>query len=129
MLKADQRYAVEKRWTPGIAKEGWTPIADIFLRRYTKMNVSSSEAMVIIHLVSHKWDEDHPFPSARRLAERMGMTETAVRNHIRSLEKKKLLQRQQRDGKANLFDLSPLFQKLELSNSEFVELFSRKICK
>jgi len=126
MSTANRRYAVEQRWTPGIAKEGWTPIADLFLSRYTRLGVSSSEAMVIIHLVSHKWDEELPFPSARRLSERMGMTETAVRNHIRSLEKKQLLRRQRRDGKANLFDLSPLFQKLELTNGEFEELIRPK---
>jgi hypothetical protein len=44
----------------------------------------------------------------------MGITPTAVRNHARSLEKRrKLLERQMRVGRPNVFNLTPLFTALE----------------
>jgi DNA-binding MarR family transcriptional regulator len=54
-----------------------------------------------------------PFPGFKRLAKRMGMTPTGVRAHARNLQKKGFLRRVKRPGKANLFDLDPLFEKLE----------------
>jgi DNA-binding MarR family transcriptional regulator len=84
------------------------------------MNITSPEAMLIIHLMSHKWDHKNPFPTFARLAGRMSMSETAARGHARSLEKKKLLRRIKRPGRSNEFDLTPLFQRLEFAQAEAV---------
>jgi DNA replication protein len=105
-------WRIGKRLTPKLA-ERYTAVPAIFLEHYHRLNVSSSEAMLIIHLLSFKWDEKKPFPRVARIADRMGMTETAVRQNARSLEKKHLLLRIQRSGTSNLFDLTPLFKKLE----------------
>ena len=102
------------RWTPGLA-HSWTPIADAFLENYAALDppITSSEAMLIIHLMQHKWDEKAPYPGFETLGKRMGMTATAVRNHARSLEKKGYLRRQLRVSQTNKFHLSGLFSKLE----------------
>ena len=125
-MTINPRFAVGKRWTPELAADGWTPVAYVFLKKYHKLKITSSEAMLLIHLVSHKWDSNLPFPATSTLAERMGITETAVRNNIRSLEKKKLLKRLPQKGKTNLFDLSLLFKKLMLSDEELKALYSKK---
>jgi hypothetical protein len=106
---------VSTRWTPALVSGGWTPVADYFLDSYTKLTppLSTSEAMLVIHLMRHKWDAAPPFPGFKTLAKRMGITATAVRNHARSLEKKGYLLRYKRVGTTNHFDLVPLFVALE----------------
>ncbi len=69
--------------------------------------------MFLIQLLSYKWGAKHPFPKFARIAQRMGMTETAVRGYARNLEKKKCLSRIAHAGRSNEFDLTPLFVKLE----------------
>lgn len=104
---------VGQRWTPALANEGFTPISSAFLEHYGRIGITSSEAMLIIHLMSHKWDEKHPFPRFARIAARMDISETAVRGHARSLERKGFLHRIKRPGRSNEFDLQPLFDRLE----------------
>lgn len=106
---------VSARWTPALVNGGWTPVSDYFLDSYTRLTppLTNAEAMLIIHLMRHKWDEAMPFPGFNTLARRMGVTATSVRNHARSLELKGFLRRLKRIGTTNHFDLVPLFQALE----------------
>jgi DNA-binding MarR family transcriptional regulator len=104
---------VSARWTPNLARDGWTPVADVFLDNYRKLGLSNLEAMFVIHLVRHKWSSAMPFPGFKRLATRMGLTSTAVRTHARNLEKKGLIKRVKRSGSSNTFDMTELFQQLE----------------
>ena len=69
--------------------------------------------MVIIHLVSFKWDRNAPFPSLRTVAKRMGITPPSVRTHLRSLEAKQILFREMQVGQTNRFHLDGLFKALE----------------
>lgn len=106
---------VANRWTPTLVKDGWTPVADFFLDNYHRLNppISNPEAMLVIHLLRHKWDASPPFPGLATMARRMGISVTAVRSHARSLEKKGFLQRHAQAGTTNRFHLEPLFDALE----------------
>jgi hypothetical protein len=106
---------VAARWTPALTKGGWTPVSDFFLDNYRKLDqpLTSNEALLVIHLMRHKWDDAAPFPAFKTLAKRMGVTATSARNHARSLEKKGYLKREKRVGTTNRFDLTPLFRALE----------------
>jgi hypothetical protein len=106
---------VAARWTPKLAGAGWTPISDVFLDSYTKLDppITNVEALLIIHLMKFKWDASPPYPGFKTLARRMAMTSTSVRNHARSLQKKGYLIRLKRVGTTNRFDLNPLFNALE----------------
>ncbi len=96
-------------------KSGWTPVSDSFLEFYADLPtpITTAEAMLVIHLVHFKWDEKAPFPGFKTIAKRMGMTDTQVRNHARSLERKGYLQRVKRIGTTNRFHLEKLFEALE----------------
>lgn len=107
------QYTVARRLSKELAKDGFTTVPSLFLEYYNTLNVSSSEAILVVHLLSHKWTEKNPFPTFDRLAKRMGMSPTAVRNHARSLEKKGLVKRIHRVGRSNEYDLAPLFRVLE----------------
>jgi hypothetical protein len=114
---------IARRWTPKLIEGGWTPISTFFLDNYHRLepSLSSLEAMLVIHLMRHKWDERHPHPTFATLARRMGVTTTATRNHARSLEKKRFLNRIITHGQPNQFDLTPMLDALErlyLANEE-----------
>jgi DNA-binding MarR family transcriptional regulator len=117
----------EQRWKPHVVK-GFTPVSDFFLERYSSLNpaITALEAMLIIHLVSFKWDESAPYPGFPTLAKRMGLGAPAVRRHARNLEDKGYLKRIPREGDTNLFDLTPLFLKVE---KERVRLEAAKAAK
>lgn len=104
---------ISHRWSARLASGGWTPVCDYFLRNYHRLKISHSEAMVIIHLMSFKWDAAAPFPALKTIATRMGITAPSVRTHLRSLEKRQYLKREMQTGRTNLFYLDGLFEALE----------------
>lgn len=113
--KAQPSRQVSNRWTEALTKQGWTPVADFFLDHYARLDppITNAEAMLVIHLIRHKWDDAPPFPGFTTLAKRMGISTTAARAHARSLEGKGYLIRQMRVGTTNKFDLTKLFTALE----------------
>lgn len=107
--------SVFTRWNHSeLFDEGFVGIPTHFLELYSQLNppLTSGEAMFVIHLMNFKWDKNAPFPSYKILAERMGVSDKAVRRHAQALESKKYLLRIQRIGGTNKFDLSKLFDAL-----------------
>lgn len=109
---------VWRRWTPKLTQGGWTPVSDYFLESYRRLGLTTPEAMLVIQIMRHKWDEAPPRPSFKTLARRMGISDIAVRGHARQLQKKGCLRRINRVGQSNLFDLTPLFENLERLQAE-----------
>lgn len=117
-VKADivRKRDIAARWSPLLAKN-FTAISTYFLDHYSSLKppLRYSEAMLIIHLMRHKWGKEAPYPSWARLAAYMGLTPMAVRNIARSLQDKGYLLKAQRTSgsKTNNFHLEPLFAALE----------------
>jgi hypothetical protein len=104
---------VATRWTPTLAKAGWTPISDFFLDNYHRLGIKHAEAMLIIHLMRHKWDASAPYPGFKSIARKMKISPEATRVHARSLEAKGFLRREKKVGETNRFHLQGLFTELE----------------
>lgn len=106
---------ISKRWTPALIADGFTPVSDFFLKNYHSLKppIKATEAMFLVHLMSHKWDNSAPFPSFSTIAARMGVTAAAARGYARNLEKSGYLTRVQRIGQTNRFLVEPLFRALE----------------
>jgi len=66
------QFSVAKRWTPRLAKH-WTPVSRAFLEHFASLKppLTAAEAMLVVQLISFKWDESNPFPSVATLAARM----------------------------------------------------------
>ena len=113
-IKAPQRL-VATRWTQQLAKLGWTPVADFFLDNYHRMTppLKYSEAMLVIHIMRHKWDASAPYPAFKTLATRMGISPQAARILARSLQTKGYLHREFKTGETNRFHFGKLFAALE----------------
>jgi len=110
----DSQYAVSKRWTATLAEGGFTPIVQAFLDHHAELQISATEAMLVVHLMSFKWSDAAPFPSVPTLASRMGRSPRYIRKMIERLETLGYLARHDRPGMSNLFSLEGLFRALEL---------------
>jgi Helix-turn-helix domain len=111
--------SLASRWgSQRLFEEGFVGVPAALLRHYTKLQISNSEVMFVLQLMSFKWNENAPFPSYKTLAQRMAITTEMARRHAKSLEGKKLLIRVKRTGQSNAFDLRPLSSALELLLSE-----------
>ena len=109
--KASQAYA--DRWKhPELLNSGYLVVPSDFLRHYSRLKLTHGEVLFVLHLMSFKWDQAAPFPSYATLARRMGVTTKMARRYAQKLEQKGFLQRHRRGTSTNLFDLTPLFDKL-----------------
>lgn len=96
-------------------QSGFVGVPEAFLRHYANLkpySLTVGEAMFVLQLMTFKWTADSPFPSYKRLAQRMGLTDKMVRRYAAHLEQKRYLKRQARTGQSNSFDLTPLFTTL-----------------
>ena len=121
---------VSARWTPALAKGGWTPIVNFFLDNYHRLSpepLRYAEAMFVIHLMRHKWDSNAPYPGYKKLAKRMGISAQSARIYARKLQKKGYLHREFKTGETNRFHLRKLFNALEtLAAKDAYEKFKQK---
>lgn len=98
--------------------KGWVGIPVQFLTSYANLKpygLSSGEVLFVMHLMAFKWDHEAPFPSYRRLAQRMGISDKMVRRYAAQMESKGYLKRISRIGRSNTFDLTPLFEAVRSS--------------
>jgi len=104
------------RWKHAdLFKKGFLVVPSAFLQNYAHLKpyeLTTGEALFVLHLMEFKWDATAPFPGYKRLAQRMGVSDKMVRRYAQSLETKGYLRRIERTGQTNLFDLTPLFDVL-----------------
>jgi hypothetical protein len=90
-----KKWAVARAWTPRLAKTGYVPVVNAFLdlEHYSRLEphaLSTAEAMFVILLMKHKWNEETSYPSYRRMARMMGVSDKMVRRYAANLEQKRL---------------------------------------
>jgi hypothetical protein len=104
--------------------KGFVPVPIQFLEHYARLKpfcLTPGEAMFVLHLMQFKWDDAAPFPGYKRIAAQMGISHKMARTHAKSLETKKLLIREMRVSQTNRFDLTPLFDALQMAAAGTVE--------
>jgi DNA-binding transcriptional MocR family regulator len=94
---------------------GFMPVPVFFLDNYHRLGVplKNIEVLIILHLMRHKYDARAPFPSLTNIARKMSISDTAVRNHVRSLEVKGYVRREPRKAKSNAYHFDGLLERLE----------------
>ncbi len=99
-----------------IAEAGYQPVMHSLLLDQKALGLSSPQLNVLLHISMH-WYEPHsfPFPSARTIANRMGLNIRTVQEHIKALEEKGFFRvvKGDRRGDLDRYDLTPMLQKLE----------------
>jgi hypothetical protein len=104
------------RWNhEGLFDKGFVATPVRFLEFYAHLRphpLSAGEALFVLELMSFKWSEAAPFPSYKRIAARMNISDKMCRRYAKSLETKGYLRRLLRMNNTNTFDLSGLFNAL-----------------
>jgi len=101
-----------------ILDEGFTSVPNILLRYRSRIGLKPKHIMLIIDIMSYKWDAGYPFPSYSTLSQRSGVEERSVKRITQDLEELGLLVKTPRfDSKTRaqvttVFDFRPLIKKL-----------------
>lgn len=101
-----------------ILDEGFTSVPNILLRYRSRIGLKPKHIMLIIDIMSFKWDAEYPFPSYATLSYRAGIEERSVKRITQDLEELGLLVKTPRfDDETGaqvttVFDFRPLVQKL-----------------
>src|SRR3989454_7778065 len=83
---------------------GFTQVPNFLLK---SKNLSAGDKMTFAMLLSYAWQNDYCFPGQVRLGQDLGMHETNVRKHLKSLEANGLLTiRRRGQGKTNVYELN-----------------------
>lgn len=79
------------------------------------MGLTPVETLIIIQILSFKWDEKHPFPAIETVAERVGISKRYAQRVVRGLQSDGLLKKiyNPKKDKFSKYDLTPLFDRLE----------------
>ena len=116
MENAKSWSAVARRDEPLAGEFGI--VSSYFLANYTRLGVSNTEAILLVHLMDITSDGQASFPSTGTLAQRMGITPRQIRAKVCKLEKRQLVRRIVRHGQANGYDLTHLFKALRALMAE-----------
>lgn len=116
--EAPEGKSFERRWTKRVLAPGFTLIPSALLRALVRLQIGPIELSVLLQMIDHWWENnDMPFPSKRRLAERIGVSEKTIQRAVTRLESEGLIRRSARHSHhggqtSNLYDLTPLVEKL-----------------
>jgi len=119
ILKNEMPHTLLSIWGQNLLEDGWTTIPNSLLRYQSKLDISNSELVVLIHLISFI---HHPnaqvYPSINLLSERTNQDRRTIQRTIRRLEEKDLVRKRVRSkgktdiGMTNTYDIDPLMRKL-----------------
>ena len=89
---------------------GFTQVPNFLLK---SKKLTAGDKMTFAMLLSYAWQNDYCFPGQVRLGQDLGLHETNVRKHLKSLEAIGLLSIQRRgQGKTNIYELNLKPRKL-----------------
>ena len=89
---------------------GFTQVPNFLLK---SKKLKSGDKMTFAMLLSYAWQNDYCFPGQVRLGQDLGLHETNVRKHLKSLEAHGLLSIKRRgQGKTNIYELNLKPKKL-----------------
>ena len=100
-----------------VLQSGFMPLPNLFLRHYTQLGLSNSQAMFLLQLMASAWDLGSPPATLSQVAARMGLTRRGVQLISAELHARGLVtvyDQYDATGRQteNAFDLGPLFARL-----------------
>lgn len=111
-MTTNNTHTFSDKWSYRLQSDGFTAIPNTLIRNQARLGITDPEMVIIVSLVSFKWNRQMPYPSVATLSSFTGKTTGAVRNNLRNLEKKGLIKRIYRESKTSKYDLSPLIKVL-----------------
>ena len=92
------------RGADAATRQGFTQVPNFLLK---SKKLSAGDKMTFAMLLSYAWQNDYCFPGQVRLGHDLGLHETNVRKHLKSLAANGLLVIKRRgQGKTNIYELN-----------------------
>lgn len=126
--KPDTRRASEKKFGKPVVDFGFSIVPSILMQAQERIGINPVQFNIIMHLLDFWWEKGRkPYPTKKKMADRMNMSERQIQRQIAELEKAGLVRRiartRPRRGKtSNEYDLSGLVKKLQELEPEFTEV-------
>ena len=97
----------------------------------TDLGLCSEDLNVLLHLIAHWYEPERwPFPKARTIADRMGVSERSVHRSLRRMQEDGLVKKIDRGGEdmgfRSGYDLTPLLEKLSIFATEKIAARRRR---
>lgn len=118
----------DKKWGKKVNAYGFCIIPSILLQAQRRLNLNSTEMMVLLQIADHWWLADaKPYPGKAEIAFRLNITERQVQRIIAGLEKAGLVRREERTSQSrgrlsNYYHLDGLVAKLKEFEPEFTAI-------
>lgn len=115
---SETKGTLTEKWGKETMAAGFTVVPSILLRSQKRLGINANELAVLVHLMEHWWQPGSmPWPSKRKIAERLDVSEKTVQRAAAKLENLKLIKRVGRyvEGKgrtSNGYNLSLLVERL-----------------
>lgn len=123
----DQRI-LNQKWGKGTMEANYTVIPSALIRGQARLGIDAMELAVLVHLLDHWWQADKmPWPSKKKIADRLKVSQKTVQRAMVRLEQGNLIKRKPRyytdtGGRtSNEYDLSPLVERLKPIAADMVE--------
>lgn len=108
LLKREHNIIIKN--ADAASTKGFTMVPNFLLK---SSKLSAGDKMTFAMLLSYAWQNDFCFPGQVRLGQDLGLHETNVRKHLKSLQANGLLTIQRRgQGKTNIYELNLKPKKL-----------------
>ncbi len=118
--KTEDRKRLTDKWGAETMKAGFTVVPGVLLRCQARLHIGAMELAVLVHLLEHWWNpHDMPWPSKKKIAERLNVSQRTVQRATARLEEEGLLVKRDRylpnsGGRtSNAYDLAPLVARLQ----------------
>src|SRR5262249_14240099 len=114
---ASEPGRLERRWGQELIQAGWLGLPSVFLQRQNAFQLDPLDLNIGLQIADHWWEPDnHPYPSKRSLAERIGVDARTIQRRIARMEHDGLIERVPRrsahgGNKTNIYRLTPLIEK------------------
>jgi predicted transcriptional regulator len=110
---AKPKPSIRAKWPGSLLAAGFVPVARVFLRNFSRLGLSASEALFLINLLDYKWGERPAFPSQRKLAADMQLSVFEVGSAIEALVEKGFLERVRVGESGEGYEFAGLYRHLE----------------
>ena len=114
----ETKSTLTEKWGKETMAAGFTVVPSILLRSQKRLGINANGLAVLVHLMEHWWQPGFmPWPSKRKVAERLDVSEKTVQRAAAKLEQLKLITRvgryiEGRGRTSNGYDLSRLVERL-----------------
>jgi DNA-binding MarR family transcriptional regulator len=101
------------KWTLEIEQYGFTQVPDLLLTCQEHFDLKDGELLTLIHLLSYWYYKNGiVWPAISTLASNFGKKYSTVQRRLMNLEKKGFIERVERPGTSNIYDIEPCVRKL-----------------